>query len=57
MVENAKLRNDIEQLRKQLLDKEKKRGGLLALLPSSDSHHRLNVSLSSKLCDVITLYV
>lgn len=27
MVENAKLRNDIEELKKQLLEKERRRGG------------------------------
>uniref|UniRef100_A0AAQ5ZAW9 tRNA-binding domain-containing protein n=1 Tax=Amphiprion ocellaris TaxID=80972 RepID=A0AAQ5ZAW9_AMPOC len=34
MVENAKLKNDIEQLKKQLLEKEKKRGGMLSFVPT-----------------------
>lgn len=38
MVENAKLKNDIEELKKQLLEKEKKRGGMLSLVPSKDFH-------------------
>lgn len=38
MVENAKLKNDIEELKKQLLEKEKKRGGKLSLVPSKNSH-------------------
>lgn len=37
MVENAKLKNDIEALKKQLLEKEKKRGGKLTLVPSKGS--------------------
>lgn len=28
MVENAKLKSDIEELKKQLLEKEKRRGGM-----------------------------
>lgn len=32
MLENAKLRNDIEQLRNQLLEKERKRGGMFCLM-------------------------
>lgn len=32
MVENAKLKKDIEELKKQLLEMEKKRGGII-------SHH------------------
>ncbi|KAM8880498.1 aminoacyl tRNA synthase complex-interacting multifunctional protein 1a isoform 2-T2 [Spinachia spinachia] len=39
MVENAKLKNDIEELKKQLLEKEKKRGGShsMAMPPSDNS--------------------
>lgn len=37
MVENAKLKNDIEELKKQLLEKEKRRGGMLSV----GSQHRL----------------
>lgn len=46
MVENAKLKNDIEELKKKLLEKEKKRGGMLSLVPSKDFHRRSNVCLS-----------
>lgn len=34
MVENAKLKNDIEELKKQLLEKEKRRGGMLRFFSS-----------------------
>ncbi|XP_051801162.1 aminoacyl tRNA synthase complex-interacting multifunctional protein 1a isoform X2 [Acanthochromis polyacanthus] len=44
MVENAKLKNDIEQLKKQLLEKEKKRGVLDVAMPSSAT----SVECSSK---------
>ncbi|KAJ4945159.1 hypothetical protein JOQ06_013695 [Pogonophryne albipinna] len=37
MVENAKLKNDIDDLKKQLLEKEKKRGVLAVLMPSGDN--------------------
>lgn len=37
MVENAKLKNDIEELKKQLLEKEKRRGGMLSVIPSIDA--------------------
>uniref|UniRef100_A0A1A8LE71 Aminoacyl tRNA synthetase complex-interacting multifunctional protein 1 n=2 Tax=Nothobranchius TaxID=28779 RepID=A0A1A8LE71_9TELE len=37
MVENAKLKNDIEELKKQLLEKEKRRGVLDVAMPSDDS--------------------
>ncbi|XP_034402820.1 aminoacyl tRNA synthase complex-interacting multifunctional protein 1a isoform X1 [Cyclopterus lumpus] len=37
MVENAKLKNDIEQLKNQLLEKEKKRGVRAVAMPSSDN--------------------
>lgn len=33
MVENAKLRNDIEELKKQLLEKERQRGGRWGKFP------------------------
>lgn len=46
MVENAKLKNDIEQLKKQLLEKEKKRGGMFSLAPSRGFHCGSNVCLS-----------
>ncbi len=46
MVENAKLKSDIEELKKQLLEKEKKRGGMLSSVPSKDFHPRSNVCLS-----------
>ncbi|XP_029298765.1 aminoacyl tRNA synthase complex-interacting multifunctional protein 1a isoform X2 [Cottoperca gobio] len=36
MVENAKLKNDIEELKNQLLEKEKKRGVLAVAMPSGD---------------------
>lgn len=36
-VENAKLKNDIEELKKQLLEKERKRGGLDVPMPSGDT--------------------
>ncbi|XP_068445497.1 aminoacyl tRNA synthase complex-interacting multifunctional protein 1a [Clinocottus analis] len=37
MVENAKLKNDIEELKNQLLAKEKKRGVRAVAMPSSDN--------------------
>lgn len=48
MVENAKLRNDIEELKKQLLEKEKRRGGMFILVPSRRFHCRSNACLSLK---------
>ncbi|XP_058495861.1 aminoacyl tRNA synthase complex-interacting multifunctional protein 1a isoform X2 [Solea solea] len=36
MVENAKLKNDIEELKKQLLEKEKRRGVLQVAMPSGE---------------------
>lgn len=48
MVENAKLKNDIEELKKQLLEKEKRRGGMLSLVPSEGFHRSPNVCLSFK---------
>ncbi|KAG7485352.1 aminoacyl tRNA synthase complex-interacting multifunctional protein 1 [Solea senegalensis] len=36
MVENAKLKNDIEELKKQLLEKEKRRGVLEVAMPSGE---------------------
>lgn len=33
-VENAKLKNDIEELKKQLLEREKRRGGTLTFAPT-----------------------
>ncbi|KAK5865591.1 hypothetical protein PBY51_019851 [Eleginops maclovinus] len=41
MVENTKLKNDIEDLKKQLLEKEKKRGVLAVPMPSGDNSHLL----------------
>lgn len=35
MVENAKLRNDIEELKKQLLEKERQRGGTPGEIPTA----------------------
>lgn len=45
MVENAKLKNDIEELKKQLLEKEKKKGGTLDLFRRTNGS---NVCLSFK---------
>ncbi|XP_061573469.1 aminoacyl tRNA synthase complex-interacting multifunctional protein 1a [Cololabis saira] len=44
MVENVKLKNDIEELKKQLLEKEKRRGVLEVTVPSGDT----SVELCSK---------
>lgn len=38
MLENAKLKTDIEELKKLLLDKEKRRGGTWSLTPGHDGH-------------------
>lgn len=56
MVENAKLKNDIEELKKQLLEKEKRRGGMLTFCSRQGFHHRLNVCLQKDL-DVVILYI
>lgn len=40
LVENAKLKQDIEDLKKQLLDKEKKRGGKVKSLSRTDCSAR-----------------
>lgn len=56
MVENAKLKNDIEELKKQLLEKEKRRGGMLTSCSRQGFHHRLNVCLQKDL-DVVILYI
>lgn len=38
MLENAKLKTDIEELKKLLLDKEKRRGGTWSLTPGHVGH-------------------
>lgn len=57
MVENAKLKNDIEELKKQLLEKEKSRGGTFevwfpANIPITDK-----VFCLSKDLDVVVLLI
>uniref|UniRef100_A0A3Q1F4V2 Aminoacyl tRNA synthetase complex interacting multifunctional protein 1a n=1 Tax=Acanthochromis polyacanthus TaxID=80966 RepID=A0A3Q1F4V2_9TELE len=56
MVENAKLKNDIEQLKKQLLEKEKKRGGMLSFVPSKTSIMD-QMFVFKKDLDVVILYI
>lgn len=52
MVENAKLKRDIEELKKQLLDKERSRGGtsLRALTPSDSQKAASAMLFSTILC-------
>lgn len=57
MVENAKLKNDIEELKKQLLEKEKKRGGMLSLVPSKDFYHKCVFVLKKTLMLLSSLYL
>ncbi|KAJ0033729.1 hypothetical protein NQD34_000836 [Periophthalmus magnuspinnatus] len=47
MVENAKLKNEIEELKKQLLEKEKKRGGMLLDVPMPSGENGVECSPKS----------
>lgn len=56
MVENAKLKSDIEQLRNQLLEKERKRGGLFHRsfsLGSNDCSQERRLPLTEAGCAIL----